>query len=74
MVMSSSRSERTSLWIPSVGDCFSKVLPPLLHVGGSSSEAMAMRWLLDQLVKEVVADQPGAILASNQLAQLLCIQ
>jgi AraC-like DNA-binding protein len=33
-----------------------------------------MRWLLDQLVKEVVADRPGAVLASKQLAQLLCVQ
>jgi transcriptional regulator GlxA family with amidase domain len=33
-----------------------------------------MRWLLDQLVKEVVADRPGAALASRQLAQLLCVQ
>jgi AraC-like DNA-binding protein len=59
---------------PERGGLLSEVLPPLLHVGGSSSDATAMRWLLDQLVKEVVADQPGAMLASNQLAQLLCIQ
>jgi AraC-like DNA-binding protein len=59
---------------PERGGLLSEVLPPLLHVAGSSSEATAMRWLLGQLVKEVVADQPGAMLASNQLAQLLCIQ
>jgi AraC-like DNA-binding protein len=59
---------------PERGGLLSEVLPPLLHVGGRSSEATAMRWLLGQLVKEVVADQPGAMLASNQLAQLLCIQ
>ena len=59
---------------PERGGLLSEVLPPLLHVGGSSSEATAMRWLLDRLVKEVVADQPGVMLASNQLAQLLCIQ
>jgi hypothetical protein len=59
---------------PERGGLLSEVLPPLLHVGGSSSEATAMRWLLDQLVKEVIADQPGAMLASNQPAQLLCIQ
>ncbi len=59
---------------PERGGLLSDVLPPLLSIGGSSSEAMAMRWLLEQLVKEVVADQPGAMLASNQLAQLLCIQ
>jgi len=59
---------------PERGGLLSEVLPPLLHIGASSSKATAMRWLLDRLVKEVVADQPGAMLASNQLAQLLCIQ
>ena len=59
---------------PQGGQLLSEVLPPLLHVGGSSSEASAMRWLLDQLVREVVADRPGAMLASRQLAQLLCVQ
>jgi AraC-like DNA-binding protein len=59
---------------PKRGELLSEVLPPLLHVGSDSSEASAMRWLLDQLVKEVVADRPGAVLASRQLAQLLCVQ
>jgi AraC-like DNA-binding protein len=59
---------------PKGGELLSEVLPPLIHVGSSSAEASAMRWLLDQLVKEVVADRPGALLASRQLAQLLCIQ
>jgi len=56
------------------GGLLSEVLPPFLHVGSSSSEASAMRWLLDQLVREVAADRPGAMLASRHLAQLLCIQ
>jgi AraC-like DNA-binding protein len=59
---------------PKGGELLSEVLPPLLHIGSSSSEASAMRWLLDQLVKEVAADRPGAVLASKQLAQLLCVQ
>jgi AraC-like DNA-binding protein len=59
---------------PKGGELLSEVLPPLLHVGSTSSEASAMRWLLDQLVKEVGADRPGALLASRQLAQLLCVQ
>ncbi len=50
---------------PERGGLLSEVLPPLLHVGSSSSEASAMRWLLDQLVKEVAVDRPGAMLASN---------
>jgi transcriptional regulator GlxA family with amidase domain len=59
---------------PKRGGLLSEVLPPLLHVGSTSPEASAMRWLLDQLIKEVVADRPGAVLASKQLAQLLCVQ
>jgi AraC-like DNA-binding protein len=56
------------------GHVLADVLPPVLHVDGKSSEASAMRWLLDQLVKEVAADRPGAVLASEQLAQLLFVQ
>jgi len=70
VVMSSSRVGAHIALDPERGGLLSEVLPPLLHVGGSSSEATAMRWLLDRLVKEVVADQPGVMLASNQLAQL----
>jgi AraC-like DNA-binding protein len=56
------------------GELLSDVLPPLIHIGSGSSEASAMQWLLDQLVKEVVADRPGAVLASRHIAQLLCVQ
>ena len=59
---------------PDRGDVLAEVLPPLIHVDGSSSEASTIRWLLDQLVKEVTANRPGAMLASKQLAQLLFIQ
>jgi AraC-like DNA-binding protein len=59
---------------PKRGELLSEVLPPLIHVGSDTPEASAMRWLLDQLVKEVVADRPGAVLASRHLAQLLCVQ
>ena len=64
----------TSRWIPTAGDLLADVLPPLIHVDASSSEASTIRWLLDQLVKEVTADRPGAVLASKQLAQLLFVQ
>jgi len=56
------------------GGVVAEVLPPLIHVDGSSSEASTIRWLLDQLVKEVTANRPGAVLASKQLAQLLFVQ
>jgi AraC-like DNA-binding protein len=59
---------------PKRSELLSEVLPPVLHMGSDSSEASAMRWLLDQLVKEVVGDRPGAVLASKHLAQLLCVQ
>ena len=59
---------------PDRGDLLADVLPPLIHVDASSSEASTIRWLLDQLVKEVTANRPGAVLASKQLAQLLFVQ
>ena len=59
---------------PEGGRLLSEVLPPLIHLGSSSPEASAMRWLLEQLVKEVADDRLGALLASKQLAQLLCVQ
>ena len=59
---------------PDRGDLLAEVLPPLIHVDACSSEASTIRWLLDQLVKEVTADRPAAVLASKQLAQLLFVQ
>ena len=59
---------------PDRGGVLAEVLPPLIHVDGSSSEASTSRWLLDQLVQEVTANRPGAMLASRQLAQLLFLQ
>ena len=59
---------------PKRGGVLAEVLPSFLHVRGSSSEASAMQWLLDQLAKEVAVDRPGAALASRQLAQLLFVQ
>jgi AraC-like DNA-binding protein len=61
---------------PEHGSVLTDVLPPLLHVGRNAPQAAAMRWLLDQLVQEVTgeSEQPGAVLASTQLAQLLFLQ
>src|ERR1700754_657436 len=59
---------------PDRGGVLADVLPPLIHVDGSSSEASTIRWLLEQLVREVTANRPGAALASKQLAQLLFVQ
>jgi AraC-like DNA-binding protein len=59
---------------PASGGLLSDVLPPLIHVKADSPHAPVLRWLLDQLVRERTAEQPGASLASAQLAQLLFIQ
>ena len=59
---------------PKRGELLTEVLPPSLHIASDSSEAAAMRWLLNQLVEEAASDRPGALLASKQLAQLLCVQ
>jgi AraC-like DNA-binding protein len=59
---------------PDRGGVLADVLPPLIHVDAGSSEASTIRWLLDQLVKEVTANRPGVVLASKQLAQLLFVQ
>lgn len=56
------------------GRLLSDVLPPWIHIHASSPQATILRWILDQLVSEQAEDQPGASLASAQLAQLLFIQ
>ncbi|WP_414448506.1 AraC family transcriptional regulator [Burkholderia sp. 22PA0099] len=50
------------------------VLPPVIHVRGTSNQAQPLGWLLDQLVRERQGGFPGANVASNQLAHLMFIQ
>jgi AraC-like DNA-binding protein len=57
----------------SSGGLLADVLPPLIHVKAATPHATVLRWLLDQLVREPVAELPGAALASEQLAQLLFV-
>ncbi len=59
---------------PASRQLLSDVLPPWIHIPAESAQAATFRWLLEQLVQEGVAEQPGASLASAQLAQLLFIQ
>ena len=59
---------------PASRQLLSDVLPPWIHIPAASPQAVTFRWLLDQLVQEGVTEQPGASLASAQLAQLLFIQ
>jgi AraC-like DNA-binding protein len=56
------------------GDLLRDVLPPMIHVRASVDEATVLRWLLDQLMREMAADRPGALLATAQLAQLMFLQ
>jgi len=55
-------------------DLLLDVLPPIIHVRANLAEANVLRWLLDQLVREMAADRPGAMLAATQLAQLVFVQ
>lgn len=59
---------------PASGSLLADVLPPLIHIGATSPQASALRWLLNQLVRERAEDLPGASLASAQLAQLMFVQ
>jgi AraC-like DNA-binding protein len=56
------------------GRLLADVLPPWIHIHAASPQAAILRWILDQLVREQADGQPGASLASAQLAQLLFIQ
>lgn len=49
-------------------------LPPLLCVRSGAEEAPVMRWLLDQLLRELTAERAGADFAADQLAQLMFVQ
>ena len=58
---------------PAYGALLADVLPPFIHVRGASTEARALRWILDQLVQEREG-LPGSGLATTQLAHLLFVQ
>jgi AraC-like DNA-binding protein len=59
---------------PDRGGLLADALPPVIHVEGRSTEAATIRWLLAELVSEVTANRPGALLASKQIAALLFVQ
>jgi AraC-like DNA-binding protein len=59
---------------PASSRLLSDVLPPWIHIQALSPQAATFRWLLGQLIEEQAGRQPGAQLASAQLAQLLFIQ
>lgn len=59
---------------PVSGPLLLNALPPWIHIRAASPQASVFRWLLDQLMEERAAGQPGGALASAQLSQLLFIQ
>ncbi|RAZ79801.1 AraC family transcriptional regulator [Mesorhizobium atlanticum] len=59
---------------PARGGLLADLLPPWIHTRAASPQAAIFRWLLDRLIEERDAAQPGAELASAQLTQLLFIE
>lgn len=55
-------------------DLLLTALPPLIHLRSDAAEAPALRRLLDELLREMTANRPGAAFATGQLAQLLFVQ
>jgi AraC-like DNA-binding protein len=59
---------------PIRGGLLADILPPWIHARAASPQATVFRWLLDRLIDERNAGQPGAQLAAAQLTQLLFIE
>lgn len=59
---------------PVSGGLLLDVLPSLIHVKATSPHAAVVQWLVNQLVRERLADLPGSSLAAAQLAQLMFIE
>jgi AraC-like DNA-binding protein len=58
---------------PVSGSLLSDILPPLIRVPAAAEGAVAMRWLVDQLMVERAGCAPGAEVARAQLAQLVFV-
>lgn len=59
---------------PSSATLLTGVLPAVVRVGGASSAAPALRWIVEQILQEQRSTLPGSGIASAQLAQLLFTQ
>lgn len=59
---------------PTQADLLTSALPPFVHVRAASSEATALRWLLERIEREQRAALPGAKVASTELAQLVLVE
>lgn len=59
---------------PASGALLTDVLPDIVHVRAVSPRAAPLRWIVEQILEERSSSQPGAAVASTQLAQLLFVQ
>ncbi|MFC8827351.1 cupin domain-containing protein [Streptomyces sp. NPDC057137] len=55
-------------------DLLLMALPPVIHIRAKSTGAPAIRWLLDQLLKEMTTKSPGVDFAAHLHAQLLLVE
>jgi AraC-like DNA-binding protein len=50
------------------------VLPPVVHIAGSTAEAAMLRWTLERLAVETLQDLPGAPVMAEHLAHIMFVQ
>ncbi|WP_327673309.1 helix-turn-helix transcriptional regulator [Kitasatospora sp. NBC_00458] len=55
-------------------DLLLSLLPPVLQVGAATAEARTACWLMEQTLRELASDRPGASFAAGHLAPLLLVQ
>ncbi|MFI9756856.1 AraC family transcriptional regulator [Streptomyces sp. NPDC051963] len=56
------------------GELLRRALPELIHVKAEVAEAEALRWLVDQLAREMRTRRAGVEFTLDQLAQLIFVQ
>jgi AraC-like DNA-binding protein len=56
------------------GDLLRRALPELIHVRSAAAEAPVLRWLTDQLLREMAGGRAGSGFSSDHLAQLMFLQ
>lgn len=63
----------TAVLDPSGRSLLFDALPPMIHIGSGTSQAEALHWILDQMIRERANCLPGAGAALTQLVHLLFI-
>jgi AraC-like DNA-binding protein len=59
---------------PATSDLLQNALPPIIHIKAGASEALTVRWIVNQLLAEQTGHAPGTNVATSGLAQLLFVQ